>query len=176
MPSLRLEIDYASPLWTDRRALGVLLRKAAARVFLPRHVAIEDLPNPACRQLALALRLTDDAEMRALNATFRHKDKATNVLSFPSHDAEVMDEPSFLGNIAIGYETVRREAEQDGKTFADHLAHLLVHGCLHLVGYDHQDAAEAEAMEALEIMILDDLGLANPYADFDLVEKTQEGA
>ena len=176
MPRLRLDIDYASPLWTGRRALGALLRKAAASVFSPAHVDSEELPNPACARLLIALRLTDDADMRGLNSAFRNKDKATNVLSFPSHDAEAMDEPSFLGNIAIGYETVQREAEADGKTFNDHLVHLLVHGCLHLIGHDHQDKTEAEEMEALEIAILAGLGLANPYADFDLVEQPKHGA
>ena len=176
MPRLRLDIDYASPLWTDRRALGALLRKAAASVFSQAYVDSEELPNPACARLLIALRLTDDADMRGLNSAFRNKDKATNVLSFPSHDAEAMDEPSFLGNIAIGYETVQREAARDGKSFTDHLVHLLVHGCLHLIGYDHQEAGEAEEMEVLEIAILAGLGLANPYADFDLVQNTSQGA
>ena len=176
MPRLRLEIDYARPVWTGRSVLGRLLRQAARKTFAPPHVLPDDLPNPDCTEVVIALRLTDDAEMRALNHQFRQIDKATNVLSFPSSDHEAMAESSFLGDIAIGFETVQREAVRDEKQFSDHLAHLLVHGCLHLIGYDHQDRAEAEAMEAKEIAILADLGLANPYADFDLVETMQQGA
>ena len=176
MPTLRLDLDYASPLWTDRRRLGQALRHAGKAVFLEKHVSRDALPHPDCQKIVIAVKLTDDAEMRALNATFRHMDKPTNVLSFPSTDDEAMADVSFLGNIAIGYETVLREAEHDGKNFLDHLVHLLVHGCLHLVGYDHIDHAEAEEMEALEIVILASLGLANPYADFDLVQQAQQGA
>ena len=176
MPRLRLEIDYARPVWTGRPVLGRLLRQAVRKTFAPPHVLPDDLPNPDCAEVVIALKLTDDAEMRALNQQFRQIDKATNVLSFPSSDHEAIAESSFLGDIAIGFETVQREAVRDAKQFFDHLAHLLVHGCLHLIGYDHQDRAEAEAMEAKEIAILADLGLANPYADFDLVETMQQGA
>ena len=176
MPTLRLDLDYASPFWTDRRKLGQLLRQAGKAVFLEKHIARATLPNPACQSIGIAVKLTDDAEMRVLNARFRQRDKPTNVLSFPSADDEAMAPESFLGNIAIGYETVKREAEQDGKAFPDHLVHLLVHGCLHLVGYDHVEPDEAEEMEALEIVILASLGLANPYADFDLVQQAQQGA
>lgn len=176
MPSLRLDLDYASTLWTDRRPLGQALRRAGQAVFLDKHVARATLPYPACRTFVIAVKLTDDAEMQALNATFRGMDKATNVLSFPSTDHEVMQAESFLGNIAIGYETVQREALQDGKNFQDHLMHLLVHGCLHLVGYDHIEQAEAEEMEALETAILASLGLADPYVDFDLVQQARPDA
>lgn len=176
MPRIRLDLDYAHTQWTDRRALGTLLRKAARKVFSAPHVEAEEVPQPDCTELVIAVKLTDDAEMQALNLAFRQMDKPTNVLSFPSSDEEACDDPSFLGNIAIGYETVRREAEQDGKAFYDHLVHLLVHGCLHLIGYDHLDSDEAEEMEAKEIAILADLGIADPYADFDLVEKMKQGA
>ena len=176
MPTLRLDLDYASPLWTDRRKLGQTLRHAAKAVFLETHVAREELPNPDCQKIVIAVKLTDDAEMRAFNATFRQIDKPTNVLSFPSTDEEAMADESFLGNIAIGFETVKREAKQDGKAFLDHLVHLIVHGCLHLIGYDHLERVDAEAMEALEIVILASLGLANPYADFDLVQQAEQGA
>jgi probable rRNA maturation factor len=176
MPSLRLDLDYASPLWTNRRPLGQALRRAGKAVFLEKHVARATLPHPACQKMVIAVKLTDDAEMQALNSTFRGMDKATNVLSFPSRDDEVMQAESFLGNIAIGYETVEREAAHDGKIFQDHLMHLLVHGCLHLVGYDHVEQAEAEEMEALETDILASLGLADPYADFDLVQQARHGA
>ena len=170
MPRLRLDVDYAYKGWTDRRALGQRLRQVVRLVFSPAHVPRVEWPNPDCTVLAIALKLTDDRDMRALNKTFRQIDKPTNVLSFPSQEWEAMEEESFLGNIAIGYETVQRECEAEGKSFEDHLVHLLVHGCLHLIGYDHEDKAEAEAMETKEIAILEALHIANPYADFDLVQ------
>lgn len=107
---------------------------------------------------ALAVLLTDDAEMRALNAQWRGQDKATNVLSFPA------PEGFGLGDIALSHETVAREAAAQGKSFAAHTAHLLVHGVLHLLGYDHKDDGDAESMEARERAILSALGVADPYA------------
>jgi probable rRNA maturation factor len=174
MPLLRLDLDYASPLWTDRRALGRILRQAAKTVFFKQHVATSELPHPDCKTIVIAVRLTDDSEMHALNVRFRHQDKPTNVLSFPSSDEEAMAAQSFLGNIAIGYETAAREAEQDGKSLTDHVVHLLVHGCLHLIGYDHEQESEAEEMEQLEIAILEALGIANPYAQFELVPHVKQ--
>lgn len=106
----------------------------------------------------ISVLLTDDAHIRVLNRDYRVKDKATNVLSFPQ------DEPEMLGDIILAYETVMREAAEQGKTFEAHLTHLLVHGCLHLLGYDHEEDDEAEEMEALEVEILAGLGVNNPYA------------
>ena len=96
---------------------------------------------------------------RPLNKTWRGKDKATNVLSFPT------EEPSLLGDIVVAYETTAREAAEEGKSLADHLSHLIVHGVLHLVGFDHEEDAEAEAMERLEGDVLATLGIASPYQD-----------
>lgn len=101
--------------------------------------------------------LTDDAHIQALNRDYRGKDKPTNVLSFPQ------DEPSLLGDVIIAYETIAREAEEQNKSFSDHFTHMLVHGTLHLLGYDHEAEAEAEEMEALEVAILSDIGVKNPY-------------
>lgn len=106
---------------------------------------------------AIALVLTDDARIQAFNRDYRGKDKPTNVLSFPS------DAPGEWGDILLAYETIAREAAQQGKSFPAHLTHLLVHGTLHLLGYDHEKQAEAAEMEALEMAILSQLGLANPY-------------
>ncbi len=100
--------------------------------------------------------LADDAFVRGLNRDYRGKDKPTNVLSFPG------DIPH-LGDIVLARETIEREAKEQGKTFRDHAAHLLVHGTLHLLGYDHMKAKEAEIMEALEIKILNKLAISNPY-------------
>ena len=121
----------------------------------------------------LAVMLTDDAGIRTLNNNWRHIDKPTNVLSFPAiqppSGVEPDDAPRMLGDIAIAYETTRREADDEGKTFAHHLSHLAIHGFLHLVGYDHEKDGEAEAMESLERDILAQLGIPDPYADQDRV-------
>ena len=120
----------------------------------------------------VAVMLTDDAGIRALNKEFRGIDKPTNVLSFPapeSGDNDAPDVPRALGDIAIAYETLRREAEEETKPFLDHLSHLAVHGFLHLLGYDHETDDEADAMEACEVAILAQLGIPDPYADQDRV-------
>jgi len=117
----------------------------------------------------LAVMLTDDAGIRTLNCNWRGIDKPTNVLSFPAlppTGAGGPDEaPRMLGDIAIAYETTRREADDEQKPFDHHLGHLAVHGFLHLVGYDHEADGDAERMEALERRILAQLGIPDPYAD-----------
>ena len=117
----------------------------------------------------LAVMLTDDAGIRVLNNNWRGIDKATNVLSFPAlpptGQRKPGDAPRMLGDIAIAYQTLRREAEEEHKRFDHHLSHLAVHGFLHLVGYDHEDDDDAETMEALETEILAHLGIPDPYAD-----------
>jgi probable rRNA maturation factor len=106
--------------------------------------------------------LTDDAAVRALNRAWRGLDKPTNVLSFPAANQAAGLRP-LLGDIAIAYETVAHEAGEEGKPFLHHLAHLAVHGYLHLMGYDHQTDSEAEAMEAIERDILRSLRIPDPY-------------
>jgi len=117
----------------------------------------------------LAVMLTDDAGIRTLNSNWRGMDKPTNVLSFPALQPEGArkpgDAPRMLGDIAIAYETTRREADEEGKPFPHHLSHLAIHGFLHLIGYDHENDADAEAMESLETEILQQLGIPDPYAD-----------
>ena len=117
----------------------------------------------------LAVMLTDDPGIRTLNSNWRGIDKPTNVLSFPALQGEGArkpdDAPRMLGDIAIAYETTRREADAEGKPFEHHLSHLAIHGFLHLIGYDHENDADAEEMEALETEILQQLGIPDPYAD-----------
>jgi probable rRNA maturation factor len=116
--------------------------------------------------------LADDATVRRLNAEHRGKDRATNVLSFATF-AHILEEapghlppgPVPLGDIVLALETIRAEAAAEGKPFLDHVSHLLVHGCLHLLGYDHQTSEDAARMEGLERAILKHLGIADPYAD-----------
>lgn len=109
---------------------------------------------------AVCALLTGDPQMADLNARFRGKPKPTNVLSFPA--AQGADT---LGDLALGYGVMAREAAEQGKTLADHACHLAVHGFLHLLGYDHECDDDAERMEARERVILEGLGVADPYAD-----------
>lgn len=117
------------------------------------------------RSSELAIRVVDEAEGRSLNADYRGKDYATNVLSFPFDPppVEIEGELPYLGDLVICQPVLIREADQQGKALLQHWAHLLVHGVLHLQGYDHIDDKEAEEMEALEVSILDQLGFPNPY-------------
>ena len=111
----------------------------------------------------LSIRIVDAREGRALNRDYRGKDYATNVLSFPAELPPGVALP-LIGDLAICAPVVAREAAEQGKAPRDHWAHMTVHGVLHLLGYDHQEDAEAEAMEALETRILAGLGIADPYA------------
>ena len=114
----------------------------------------------------LSLVFTDDANIRTINAKWRHIDKATNVLSFPAFPIQPGQRPGpILGDIVIARETVQREAQEENKSFDGHLSHLIVHGLLHLTGYDHQNDDEAEQMESLERKILASLGISDPYND-----------
>jgi probable rRNA maturation factor len=119
----------------------------------------------------VALLLCDDARIAALNGAFRGRASPTNVLSWPAFHGTVpepeQDEPLFLGDLALGYETCAREAAEAGIALGDHAVHLVVHGILHLLGHDHVDDAEAEAMEAAEARVLAGLGIADPYAGRD---------
>lgn len=126
----------------------------------------DDLPQGA---LELSIVLGDDALVQQLNRDYRGKDKPTNVLSFAFEDAEGPDAgddaPVLLGDVIVARETVAREAAEQGKSFDAHFMHLVAHGVLHLLGYDHETEEEAGVMEALEIAALAALGLPDPYAD-----------
>jgi probable rRNA maturation factor len=119
----------------------------------------------------VGLLLADDAKMAALNAEFRGRQAPTNVLSWPAFardvpfpSGDVGEGPLFLGDVALGYETCAREAEAAGIPLADHAAHLVVHGVLHLLGHDHALDAEADTMEQIETKVLASMGVANPYS------------
>ena len=113
----------------------------------------------------LTIRLVDEPEGRELNNTWRHKDYATNVLSFPADVPEGLLDIPLLGDLVICVPVVEREAAEQDKSLEAHWAHLVIHGCLHLLGYDHIDDAEAEEMEGLEQNLLAELGHPDPYAD-----------
>jgi probable rRNA maturation factor len=142
-----IDIQIQSPLWADQpdaeRSVGRAIAAVAALV-------------PASGEISVLL--TDDAEIRKHNRLWRGVDKPTNVLSFPAAKSGAL-----LGDIAIAYETLAREAAAEHKPFLDHLAHLTVHGFLHLVGYDHQTDSQADAMEGLERVALSRLNIADPY-------------
>lgn len=123
-------------------------------------------------QIEVSVRLSDDEEVRRLNRDYRGKDKTTNILSFPMLEADDVgaalartDMDILLGDLALAFETTSREADEKNIPCVDHLAHLLIHGTLHLLGHDHVDDAAADAMEALETRILAGLGISDPYAD-----------
>jgi len=132
--------------------------------------AAAEIADADVGEAELAVMLTDDAGVRTLNRNWRGIDKPTNVLSFPALQPTAgapADAPRMLGDIAIAYETTRKEADEEEKPFDHHLSHLAVHGFLHLIGYDHEKDADAEAMEGLEREILAQLGIPDPYADRD---------
>jgi probable rRNA maturation factor len=131
--------------------------------------AVAAWPGLISGTATVSIALSSDAEVAALNGQFRGKSKPTNVLSFP---AGVGAEPGFLGDIILGGETVAREAAGQDTPFTHHVQHLIVHGVLHLLGFDHETPADAERMEALEISILAELGIANPYTgELDTAKK-----
>jgi len=178
-----LDIGAPSPLWR-----GLPRARAMARETIA--VAIAESGWSPGDGAEVSLSLADDAALRALNSRWRGVDKPTNVLSFPApvdavHSASLDGRPSgppldrvaalsergyrgpvhsHLGDIALAYETLKREAEGLSVPLADHYRHLVAHGFLHLIGYDHETDEEAERMEALETRILARLGAADPYA------------
>lgn len=155
--AITVEITIESPPWGEEADRRPLIERVAAAV-----AARQELIVPEAAELSLLL--TDDARIRVLNRDWRGKDAATNVLSFPSADED--EEPGpLLGDVVVAHETVAREAAAEGRSFDDHFAHLLVHGLLHLFGFDHETDDEAEEMEALETEILAGLGIADPYGD-----------
>lgn len=134
----------------------------------------DDISSWVCRAIAAAgaadalevsVRVVDEAEMQTLNKTFREQDKPTNVLSFPSGDIEGLpaDAGRPLGDIVVCAGVVSSEAQAQQKSVTDHWAHMMVHGTLHLLGYDHIDDRDAAAMESLETEILERYGVADPY-------------
>ena len=156
---LTVEVVANDPEWSALGDMAPLIQAAAAAVS----AAFED----DAETLGATVALADDAEVRRLNATWRGKDAPTNVLSFPSPDNPA--EPSFIGDVVLARQTVVAEARDLGIPLAHHVQHLVVHGLLHLLGYDHETEAEAEEMESLETEILAGLGIPDPYADTEVV-------
>jgi probable rRNA maturation factor len=163
---LAVAVRRLSPAWRGRLpGAAALVRRAARAAFAG--AAPPALRGPA---VELCVALADDARVRLLNRDYRGIDKPTNVLSFGgSWDAAAVRAAPVvaLGDVVLACETVAAEADRQGKTLADHVTHLTVHGVLHLLGYDHEKAAEAEMMESLETTLLAGLGVADPYRGGD---------
>jgi probable rRNA maturation factor len=141
-PAIAVRID--DPRWkADPETLRIIRRAAALAL--------------GTKTGSLTILLTDDAHLADLNAQFRGRNHATNVLSFPSN------EPDYLGDVAIAHGVVAREASEQGKRLPQHAAHLAMHGVLHLLGHDHVVAKEAAAMEGLEVRLLAKMGIGDPY-------------
>ena len=155
---ITLDCVSESDLWTQHPEIESVAQRALAK-------AAETCGTPVLPGAEVALVLVDDERMRAINKEWREKDKPTNVLSFPSVPKDKIANAPFLGDIVLACETVEREAQDEGKSFDHHAAHLVVHGFLHLIGHDHMNDEEAERMEGLETRILAELGIADPYAD-----------
>lgn len=163
-----IAIDVAYDAWNAKVA-GVEERcRHVAAIALGAAAANVDLPAD---WLEVSILLTDDKQVQELNAEYRQQDKPTNVLSFAAldEDSPIPPEgPVLLGDVIVAFQTTEREAAEEGKTFEDHLSHLVVHGVLHLLGYDHLMDDEAEEMESLERSILAALGVSDPYKDAPL--------
>jgi probable rRNA maturation factor len=147
--ALKIDLLVESELWADDAA-------AVARRAVTEAAAMLSTPSSE-----LAIVLTNDSAIRSLNRVWRGVDAATNVLSFPATRSG--GKPPLIGDIVLAYETIAGEARAEGKAFAHHVAHLAVHGFLHLLGYDHVRRKEAEAMERLERDVLRRLAIPDPY-------------
>ncbi len=130
--------------------------------------SMEAQPKPM-QGAELSILLTNNTKIRVLNKQWRGIDKPTNVLSFPAVLPEKIAKSPILGDIALAFETIELEAQTDQKSMNNHITHLVIHGFLHILGYDHETEKDAALMEALEISILEKLNIANPYIDCDLL-------
>lgn len=163
MDSPEIAIAVEGGGWPPAAALKALAERAVAAAAAALDENGRPLPEAGA---ALSILFTDDAAMRSLNARWRGKDKPTNVLSFPAAPGARRGggEPALLGDVALAAETVAREAAEAQLRLEDHVAHLIIHGFFHLLGYDHEVESQAEDMEALERAALSRIGIADPYA------------
>jgi probable rRNA maturation factor len=155
---LDIAIERPSPLWAALPDAKGLAERAVLASALACGVVLGE-------KAEVSVQLVDDEQIRALNARWRGLDRPTNVLSFPAAPVQRLAAAPLLGDIVVAYQTTRREAEDERIAMSDHFAHLVVNGFLHLVGFDHQSADEAEKMEALETRVLASLAIADPYAN-----------
>ncbi|MCA0199292.1 MAG: rRNA maturation RNase YbeY [Proteobacteria bacterium] len=172
-------IDVLSPAagWTRSLPTAAAIVRRAAKAGWDAGASAAQKRRAKTTELSVLL--TGDAAIRKLNALYRGKDKATNVLSFPAGADGPSDGGVLLGDVVIAYGTVVKEAKEAGKSLKDHLSHMVVHGVLHLLGYDHDVSSDAKTMERLETKILAGLGIQDPYRDTipePAPKKTSRGA
>jgi probable rRNA maturation factor len=149
--------------WRSITGVNAMVRRAARQA-----IAMGGVPVLAGAELSVSL--ADNRTVAASNRDWRGKDAPTNVLSFPGATADRISQSPFLGDIILAYETVEQEALAEDKPMAHHTVHLVVHGVLHILGYDHMTKADAERMEALETLILASLAVPDPYSDTEPLE------
>jgi probable rRNA maturation factor len=155
---IAIDIIVEAGDWPDEAGLSRLAHRAVEAI-------VGEIGGTPGASSELSLVFTDDAHIRTLNSEWRGKDKPTNVLSFPAFPTRPGGAlPPMLGDVVLGAETVAAEAAGEGKPLADHITHLIVHGVLHLIGYDHETDAQAEDMEQAERRILAGLAIPDPYA------------
>ncbi|MBP0440521.1 rRNA maturation RNase YbeY [Tianweitania sediminis] len=168
LPEIAVELQVEAGDWGDEAAL----RKVAASAVTATFSALATNGGES----EISLLFTDDDAVQDLNREWRGKDKPTNVLSFPAFPVAPGDPlPPMLGDIVLGCETVAAEARDENKPFDHHMTHLLVHGVLHLLGYDHEDEEQAEEMEGLEVRILSSLAIPDPYGYLKTSRSTRTG-
>jgi len=162
---VEVPITMADPAWKGLGGVRAIVRKAALAAMRECAEAGPEKSRPGnFGPVEISILLTGDAEIRALNRDYRKVDSATNVLAFASGAlAPAEGAPRLLGDVVLAFGTVSREAEETGIEFSHHLAHLVVHGVLHLLGYDHVAVVDAETMERAEVRILATLGIGDPY-------------
>lgn len=165
-PAATIDVALSCAAWVRRcPAARQLARETARRTLADGLAALRLAPTTA---VELGITLTDAAEQQRLNREYRGQDAPTNVLAFPAwepQDVAAAEAPLLLGDVTLALETVLREAAEQGKAVGDHLSHLVAHGVLHLLGFDHRTDTDAGVMEALETSILAKLGIADPYRD-----------
>jgi probable rRNA maturation factor len=168
---INIDVALKSKKWSEEKSIENFIEKICKKI-----IPFTDLKKILVKDLTLELSvsLVCDAQIKKINQQFRQKNKATNVLSFPALDEKLLRKVGlkkaikpyqhlFLGDIIISYETLKKEALAQKKKFKDHLTHLILHSILHLLGHDHEDKKMAEKMEGLEIKILKNFKIANPY-------------
>ena len=159
--SLVLSTMIEAEAWNQTSGLDTLARRVLDEAVILTGVKLAP-------EAEVSLLLCDDARIREINREWRGLDKPTNVLSFPAAPPAALPKSPQVGDIAVAYETVVREAQEEAKTFHDHFAHMILHGFLHCLGSDHETDDEADQMEGVEIRVLQKIGIADPYGASEL--------
>ena len=161
-----LEITIDDTRWSDIADLKEVATYAISSAYAESQCDLES-------DFVVSLLFCSDSRIQDLNREWRSQDKATNVLSFPAPQDLVMGESLVLGDLAVSYETVLRESEIEEKKIVDHLSHLIIHGFLHLLGFDHETESDAEEMEWIERRSLAKIGIMDPYANSEIDGQTK---